>query len=70
VTHSIIKLFLKQDKKAFEKFYNINIKTQDVFKIIEIIANKKAHLLKGGRIDENRTISLIVRDWQQGRLKL
>ena len=42
----------------------------DVYEIIEQIANKKAYLLKGGKIDEHRVFMEIIRDWQQGRLRL
>ena len=73
VAHAIIKLFLKNNKKAFENFYKIEINnknSKDVYKIIEELGKKKGHLLKGGVVDENRTCSMIVRDWQQGRLRL
>tara|TARA_Y100000310_G_C20655502_1_gene801764 strand:- start:87 stop:944 length:858 start_codon:yes stop_codon:yes gene_type:complete len=71
VAHAIIKLFIKQNKKAFEEFYKIEFeKTDDLEEIINKIAKKKAYLLKGGIFDEHRTIMHIVRDWQQGRLKL
>jgi len=70
VVISIIKLFLKTNKKAFEKFYNIELKQENVESIVKQIAEKKGYLLKGGRLDENRTYSQIIRDWQQGRLML
>jgi len=70
VAYAVIKLFLKYSKKKLEEHYKIEIKNEIVEEIIENIAEKKGHLLKGGRFDENRTISMIVRDWQQGRLRL
>jgi hypothetical protein len=70
VAHAIIKLFLKFNKKAFEKHYGIDIQDKDPQDIIEKIADRKRFLLKGGRFDENKTFSLIVRDWQQGKLRL
>jgi len=70
VAHSIIKLFLKQNKKSFESHYKIEIKGEDPYEIVEQLAEKKGHLVKGGKIDENRTCSMIVRDWQQGKLRL
>jgi ribosome biogenesis GTPase A len=69
VAHAVIKLFLKKNKKAFEEFYKINM-TGNAEDIVNKIAVKKAYLLKGGRADENRAIMVIVRDWQQGRLRL
>lgn len=70
VASAVIKLFLKYNKKKLEEHYGVGIKDEDPYAIIAKIAEKKGHLLKGGRIDENRTISMIVRDWQQGRLRL
>jgi hypothetical protein len=69
VAYAIIKLFLEKNKKAFEEFYNIEM-SESVEDIINKIAEKKAFLLKGGIFDENRTFAIIVRDWQEGRLRL
>ena len=74
VAHSIIKLFLKNNKRKFERFYDISvdeeIKNNDSYGIIEKIARKRSFLLKGGIPDENRANSLIIRDWQNGGLRL
>jgi len=69
VAYAIIKLFLEKNKKAFEKFYNIEM-SGSCEDIVNKIAEKKSFLLKGGIFDENRTFALIVRDWQEGRLRL
>ena len=70
VADSIIKLFMKNNKKAFEDFYSIQIEKEDYDSIINQLGKKKSFLVKGGRIDENRTAVLIVKDWQEGRLRL
>ncbi|MEK6873014.1 MAG: GTPase [Nanoarchaeota archaeon] len=70
VANSLIKLFLKTNKKGFEKFYGIIIKEENPNYIIREIAIKKRYLIKGGNLDENRVCSDIIRDWQQGRLRL
>lgn len=72
VADSIIKLFMKDNKKAFCDFYGIEIKkeAEDYDSIINQLGKKKSFLIKGGRIDENRTAVMIVKDWQQGRLRL
>ena len=70
VAHAIIKLFLKNNKKALENLYKIEIKEEDVYEIMNQIAKVKSFLLKGGELDENRTSGLIITDWQQGRLGL
>jgi len=70
VAHAIIKLFVKDNKKKFEDFYDINIESCDTEDVVKMIGEKKGHLVKGGEVDENRTCSLIIRDWQEGRLRL
>jgi ribosome biogenesis GTPase A len=70
VADSIIKLFMKNNKRAFEYFYGIQIEKEDYDSVISQLGKKKSFLIKGGKIDENRTAVLIVKDWQQGRLKL
>jgi len=69
VAYAIIKLFLEKDKKAIEEFYKVEM-IGDFEEIINKIAEKKSYLLKGGKFDQNRVIADIVRDWQQGRLRL
>jgi ribosome biogenesis GTPase A len=75
VAHAIIKMFLQKNKRAFEKFYGIEIdeetaKNENSDEIINQMALKRNFLIKGGVADENRAISLIIRDWQDGRLRL
>ena len=70
VVHAIINLFLKNNKEALEEFYKIKLETKEPLNITEQIARKKAYLLKGNRIDEHRVNMEIIRNWQQGRLKL
>jgi ribosome biogenesis GTPase A len=70
VAHAVIKLFLKKNKKALEEFYKIDIENEDVEDIVGQLALKKGFLLKGGKADKHRLVMIIVRDWQQGRLRL
>lgn len=70
IAQGLIKLFLKENKNKLEEFYKIEIKSDDVDTIVNMISQKKGHLLKGGIPDENRTHIAIVRDWQHGKLKL
>jgi len=70
VASAVIKLFLKSSLRVFEEFYGVKVRGKSVDEIIRLVAEKKGFLLKGGRVDENRVVGLIVRDWQQGRLKL
>jgi ribosome biogenesis GTPase A len=69
VAHSVIKLFYKNNPKNFEDFYNISI-SEDVDGVVEQIGKRKNYLIKNGVIDEYRTCLDIVRNWQNGKLKL
>ncbi|MEM0465671.1 MAG: GTPase [Candidatus Pacearchaeota archaeon] len=76
VADAIIKYAIQKNKKSFEKFYKIKIDDFmkcdiiDTRELILKIAKNRNFLLKGAIPDENRAISLIIRDWQQGRLRL
>jgi len=75
VVYALIKYFMKKNKKALEKSYDIEItdeeiENQDAYSIIEKISRKRCFLLKGGVPDENRACTLILRDWQSGKLRI
>ena len=42
----------------------------DSYEILERVASRKRYLVKGGNNDINRTAVLVIRDWQQGKLRL
>ena len=69
VAGALIKLFGKNNPKSFEKLYGVEIKGE-IEKVLEEISKKKGHLLKKGKLDVNRTAMVIVRDWQNGKLRL
>lgn len=70
VAEEIIKMFVKNNRKKFEGFYDIKIEGKDYDSIIEMLGRKKNFLLKGNIVNEDRTTVLIVKDWQQGKLRL
>ena len=70
VAHAVINLFLKLNLKGLEEFYEIKIEKKDPAVIVDQIAEKKSYLLKKGMFDVNRATALIIRDWQQGKLRL
>ncbi|MEN9626281.1 MAG: hypothetical protein RL557_609 [archaeon] len=70
VAYFLIELFLKENKKDFESWYNIQIQGDNGEEILAQIALKKGKLLKGGIPDETRAAMIVVQDWQQGKLKL
>ncbi len=58
---------------AISKFYGIGFmdeKGANVEVLIEKLGRKKGFLVKGGVVDEDRTARLILRDWQEGRIRV
>ena len=71
VAFSIINRFVDAGNKGLEEFYGFEIeKGDDEYDILVRIGEAKGLLVKGGKIDENRVIEKVVRDWQTGKLKL
>ena len=70
IAEEVINLFVKRDRKLFEKFYDFKISGLENYEVIEGLAQKKGHLKRGGVGDIDRTAKMIVRDWQQGKLRL
>lgn len=68
VAAAIIKILLDYDKSILENCYDIKISDLDL--IFEDIAKKRGFLLKGGVGDERRAIFAVIKDWQDGKLRL
>jgi hypothetical protein len=52
-----------------EKNYKINAKGNSET-LLEELGKRKGFLKKGGEVNEDTTARLIIRDWQQGKIKL
>lgn len=52
-----------------EKFYNIDAE-KDVEVIIEKLGRRLNYLKKGNQVDEQRTAKRIIKDWQEGKIKV
>lgn len=74
-----------RNARAIERFYEIEFRDgkdvcyskvdgglgdADVEVLIERLGRKKGFLGKGGVVDEDRTARLILRDWQEGRIRV
>lgn len=68
--HQIIQMCLATNKKALEDFYGVKIGKESDEEILEMIGRRRGFLLKGGIVDENRTLKQVIFDWQRGRLKV
>jgi ribosome biogenesis GTPase A len=59
----------EKNAHAIDGFYGIDSRG-DVEILIEELGRKKGFLGKGGVVDEDRTARLILRDWQEGRIRV
>ncbi len=63
-----VTLLMENYSKQIEKYYEINAEgNPDV--LIEELGKKKHFLVKGGEVDIDRTTRIILRDWQEGRIR-
>jgi ribosome biogenesis GTPase A len=74
VAGTIIDQYLKENKLGvLEEFYGFKILEEDKenpYFILDRLAIAKGHLKRGGFPDEKRTSRMLVKDWQEGHLKL
>jgi ribosome biogenesis GTPase A len=59
----------ERNSRAIRKFYDIK-SDGDMNDLIEELGEKKRFLGKGGKVDVDRTARIILRDWQEGKIKV
>jgi hypothetical protein len=62
-----------RNAKAISKFYGVDFMDENganVEVLIEELGKKRGFLGKGGIVDEDRTARLILRDWQEGKIRV
>jgi hypothetical protein len=64
----IVNSIMKQYPGVLEKYYNV--KACDFDDFIEKVGRNKNFLLKGGIVDADRTARFILREWQEGKIKV
>lgn len=64
----IVAQIVALDKKPFEKFYDLKIKDAEDF--MEDLGIKKNILKKGGEVNIDQVARRIIRDWQEGKIKI
>jgi len=70
VAYEIIKVLRKQNLEALKNYYKVDFEKKDSdYDVLLKIGKKKNYILKGGDIDENRTVTQIISDWQKGKIK-
>ena len=64
----VVSDLMKEFPGVFEDFYNIQAKGNSEM-LIEELGRKKNFLTKGNQVDEDKTARLIIKDWQEGRIR-
>lgn len=71
VAANIVERIMSNDSKILEDFYGLKIDEHDsYYDVFHNIGKAKKMLQKGGEVDEDRTAVKIIKDWQEGRLRL
>ncbi len=52
-----------------ERYYSINANNDSEI-LLEILGRKKSFLLKGGKVDTDKTARLILKEWQEGKIRI
>lgn len=60
---------MKEYRDVLEKFYGIEA-NGDAEVLMEELGKRKNFRTTGGHVDEDRTARLILKDWQEGRIRL
>jgi hypothetical protein len=64
----VVSDLIKEFPKVFDDFYNIDSEGDSEI-LVEKLGRKKGILKKGNEVDEDRTSRLILKDWQEGRIR-
>jgi ribosome biogenesis GTPase A len=68
VALKIIEKMLAENKTSLESFYNIALEDGTSYDALELIGKQCNFLQKKGEVDETRTATRIINDWQNGLL--
>jgi len=68
VALKIIEKILAENKSALEAFYKITVENESAYDVLELIGKQCNFLQKKGEVDETRTATRIINDWQNGLL--
>lgn len=65
----VVARLMKEYGQIIDDYYKINSKG-DSEMLIEELGRQKNFLKKGNQVDEDRTARTIIKDWQEGKIKL
>jgi ribosome biogenesis GTPase A len=65
----VVGRILAEYPEAFDKFYNFKAEGNPDA-LIEHIGKTRNLLIKGGQVNEDRAARIILRDWQEGKIKI
>jgi|TARA_B100001971_G_scaffold168323_1_gene159661 ribosome biogenesis GTPase A len=65
----VIHKLMKEYPNVLEKYYKIDAKADSEF-LIESLGKKLNYIKKGNLIDDVRTAKKILKDWQEGKIKI
>jgi len=65
----VVAELMKEYSRQIEGFYGIHANGNSEI-LIELLGRKKSFLKKGEKVDEDKTSRLIIKDWQEGRIRI
>jgi len=65
----IVSDLMKEFPSVFEDFYKIQAKGDSEI-LIEELGRQKGFLKKGNKVNEDKTARLIIKDWQEGKVRV
>ncbi|MDR7665959.1 GTPase [Methanosarcina sp. Z-7115] len=70
VALKIIDKILAENKTALESLYKITVEDESVYDVLKLIGKQCNFIQKKGEVDETRTATRIINDWQIGLLRI
>jgi ribosome biogenesis GTPase A len=70
VALKIIDKILAENKTALESLYRITVEDESVYDVLKLIGKQCNFIQKKGEVDETRTATRIINDWQIGLLRI
>jgi ribosome biogenesis GTPase A len=70
VALKIIDKILAENKTALESLYKITVEDESVYDVLKLIGKQCNFIQKKGEVDETRTATKIINDWQIGLLRI